>query len=1182
MVIAIAMLLGSFNTIAFAEGDGAGDAEIFKFFEGNIVTKIDQNNTFTIPEPLNGSTVSVKAPSGSEKVFNSEERKQVLASQIGNYIVTYATEDGKNKYSFNVLSYEDREYFVVINETEADFLPTYAAKGDSIKIPDWDLAYTNDDGEVVPLNLANNANVKKLTYDANFVSAENGETVEGGRVTELKGLNTGTLNLEFKARANEESDKWLTLNRTVKVQNGFKDTKAPTLNALNVTKSANINTLYNVTTASASDDYQEKDNVFIKVTVVDPDGADVKTYEANDYGYADLSTEGEAVKFDNKTTTNFYPTKIGNYIIRYVAIDGSRNQSPVHSYSVAVSDKLAPQIIDIAENQIPSKWGINTVKMSDGEETPAATDRPERNLIYLPLPEIADNNAVVEGVYSPDELSLTVTLKNSERTIAQWTGEYGDFKSETGVALTETYLKNFVTKKTGVDSTEQDMTEEEIAAKYNFTVQAGKGMPFAFDYLDFTTSNFLEESQRTGDWTLTYSVKDAAANGDSGNAKRTYTIQLSNSFSDIKKPTISEDSLNLPKYILIDEDGETFDIPVIDVSDTDEIRLSENYTISTDSVVSSLETIYLDDETYQVENSHKVKGGERFEVREFGGSYYIIIKENNQNYAVKIGTANPRVTFNYSAIDAVGNVSTLNDENGKGKYGIDLLFPSSISQELAFTSNIEANSEEAKQANTMRLGGFVVENILHRDYTGFEFEIQNSKGKSETVTLDAYYLQTGTLSSEEPMAALQSEEESETKVYSLNVENIEFVPSLAGDYILSIKIFDISGMSYVYSYAFNVEENVVDDDIIVTTAAVIGDTGEINTPYELNKKYTISSGIGEIASKSIMRHIRGKAFSLVGNDFTGKVASSYFFHDYVRLEYLNGEVETLSQKTYDIAITDSEKPVIEVQGELTTYYSQPLTAPEDETVFEEGKYIELPVITAYTKRQNVDVVVTVVRDGSSDFTARKVYLYTNESGYEIKTFKDKDSEGNMYTYSGYYAFPASEDGQYIVTATATVGASTEYKELPAIRVGDLIAPQFDVTVATTANVGDSYVIAKPSFSTEARADLETLTVNLYNSSNTLISTASKSIRKIQLDDFNYDTGYKFEKSGTYRVEYITVDAAGNEAKKVDYIEVNGTGSSSQNAPKALTTVLIILGALLIIAVVIYFVRFRAKKPNAKK
>ena len=78
---------------------------------------------------------------------------------------------------------------------------------------------------------------------------------------------------------------------------------------------------------------------------------------------------------------------------------------------------------------------------------------------------------------------------------------------------------------------------------------------------------------------------------------------------------------------------------------------------------------------------------------------------------------------------------------------------------------------------------------------------------------------------------------------------------------------------------------------------------------------------------------------------------------------------------------------------------------------------------------------------------------------------------------------------------------------------------------------------------------------------------------------NTNTEITLTKSGTYEVVYEVSDKVGNTTVKKFSISVNNKTGASPVSIAAISTVLIVVGVVLIAAVILYFVLFRKRKAK---
>ena len=233
------------------------------------------------------------------------------------------------------------------------------------------------------------------------------------------------------------------------------------------------------------------------------------------------------------------------------------------------------------------------------------------------------------------------------------------------------------------------------------------------------------------------------------------------------------------------------------------------------------------------------------------------------------------------------------------------------------------------------------------------------------------------------------------------------------------------------------------------------------------------------------------------------------------------------------------------------------------TYKEKDETVELPKIVAYNANGNGSVSVSVQRTTQ------------NGSGSGSVTTKLNDA--------GQYEFKADADGEYTIRVTGTVGGKSttvEYK----MSAGDVVGPEFTIDKAFSANVsvGTKFTFAAVSATAgegESLSDF-TYTKRLIDPSGQEVTEATVSgkgstyANKVQKDS---NTDVLLSKSGTYQIVYEVTDAVGNSTKQTYTVTVTGKTGTSPMSIAAISTVLIVVGVVLIAAVILYFVLFRKRK-----
>ncbi|MCL2675657.1 MAG: hypothetical protein FWE84_03595 [Firmicutes bacterium] len=1145
VMLAVSVNIGSLSVLVRADAGFSG-----KFFVGTMVTRVKEGDTFEVPAAADGISRKVVTPAGERASAKAANENVYTATQLGHYKVTYSEIDGDAEYSYNVFCYEDREYYVRVNEKVDDFIPTYLAKGDSIKVPVFELVYKNSRGEVI---VVDNGGAQGVQYSEDIAR----RVGSGDIIAEM----SGSLSLVFWAKTGADAVKKYTKEYTVLVQDNFEYTAMPVLNTLSMTGTANLNALYTLPIATASDVYEK--NVFIEVSVIGPDGqggvAPVREYKPNDYGYADLTTKGGEVKFNNKDVVSFYPVHEGRYIVSYVAHTRGGSSS-THDYDIFCSDKLAPVIRELADDLIPTKWGLTKVSRWDGnEDDPGSTDLTDLSF-NLPLPYAVDN------VDATDDLKLTINLVSPANvTVASWVGDIKDYRAEGGVTVTSAYNTYFVTD------------HKDCKLKAN----ADGLMKFSFEYLFFSDennsgghANLRDDRQKYGDWTWTYQVRDTKDNGGSGAARRSVVTNLSRTFSDIEPPKVNENNLDIPKYVLINNEKDSFTVPVIPLFPDDDTRLTTEYKMSSAAVVAEGATVKFDGITCDVINEFDVKGGETYNIEKIGDTHYMLIAKDNKDYAFALASLDPKVTFKFWATDDVGNRSETTTIE------IDMLYSGSIQQDVKLTESDDAGAAEGvaldlsggKQKEKMVLGDFAVKNIKYVSYTGVEIFVTDPDGDPVSVSAYIYNRQ----------VAGKDTEDKADDVYTMCVRDITLTPVKEGVHRINIRVYDISGKTIAFGYSFDVAKATGGGGII-ETAAKIEKTGLIRTEYELEKAFSVNDLSVE---NVIVRYVEGSGFGLMNNVFTGFTTTTYRIRDYVIEDYTDwaDDKDTLDNSTvrtaYSVELKNNEKPTIEIH-DIVPKFIRDTAKPENAEVYVKDQFINLPVITAFTKFENAEVEVEVRFKGEK-ITARKVYEKPNEE----RTFKAKetikDEEGVEteveYRFTGIFAFPAEREGDYNITVTAK-SSSGNATSTHIIRIGDRTPPSFTVSPPKTAFVGSEFVRTAPTITAEGNQSttVTRIEITLKGPNGANISAVSRSYPK--LDDLNKDleSGWNFVDAGKYELTYEITNSNDIKSVQTFQIEVFKKDGRTPTPPVVLTTVLIVIGVLLLAGVIVYVVRFRTVK-----
>lgn len=1058
--LSVAMVIGSLSFTAFA-APAPTAAQVFANVK--IARRVAYGGTFDIAEASN-ATVTVTAPSGRDVTPDSVPGT-VTAKEVGTYTVTY--EQNNESYDFGVYSYTENEYSLKVDGNGAD-IPTYILKGETFTLPSAKLVYYDEDGNVVE----DSAEVKarfsiggEQFKDANKQVID--PVVSDETAVTYKADQSGILTVQYYAFLNGGS-KLYTQDYTVRIQDTFKDTTAPTLSVSNVPRTGNINRGVTLPVATTSDNFDSNVKVDISVTFA---GEPVKEVELDDNGYA-VSVKETDVAFDNDRVMTFYPTEEGQYRVTYIATDDAGNQSARHEYEITVSDTSAPVINDIAEWQIPENWGLNVRKATlEDDDTAIPVDDAT---ISFPVPEVVDN-AGSEG--------LTISF------------ELTDSKDNTVIEYT-------------------NILDEEETFTGSYT---GEAVTFRNLKFDFNKVSSDQSSTKTGTYTVEYIARD-----DSGNrVTRRYTISVSNTYTDTNYPSAARIT-DAPQYLVVGGDQETFTVPAASVADSETSRLHVEYTITSSdaSATDGYETVVT------------VDGGEVADILSADGNDYLEFEDGRKLLL------NTKLDLKVTATDSVGQART------SEVYTVDVVTPDTLPGEIEVKSNLTENTEVSGNyvANsTVELAGTVTiaADEASYPYTGFELYVVDPDGNTLTsnVSVETYY---------------------DATAGNIVLRNISFTPGKAGTYKLVVRAFNLANVSS--ATVFNVTVEADASGGIDFSAAKIPTTGDVYETYNFQRTKVTDSATGEPADGLYVVHrVTGGRMSVMNDEFTAQNVGTYRFRDYIIENDSGDEVYSDKAETYSISVTSDETPVIEALGLVPTY---------SDTDVE----VKLPLFVALTEHANITPDVTVTDKDGENVLLTEV----DENGDDINT--------SGQPLAG-YTFTPEEDGQYTVSVTASYRGVSATALTYTINVGDVVAPDFTLS----ASQQTSYRLnSEFTFETITAVAGEDEDVSEFTYTKTLVDPSGEEVDTVSGTGTTYasrgnsGSTITLSKSGTYTVTYEVTDTNGNTSTQKYTITVTAQASGGNVSLTAISTVLIIVGIVLIVGVIVYLVRYRKIKPKDEK
>lgn len=1162
VVLSVAMLMGTLTLSAFAATT-----------DGNItVSESNKAATFTKRVKYGVATDAFK---GATKIVtpNGKVEENITGAytptQIGVYTVYYGD------YSYNVSCYQTGEYELRVDYNGAE-IATYMEVGKKLTVPAASVWYKGED----------DTDFEKLTSAAQFASVtglsetmfpEAKVTVVNGNYTDQDATTAaqvdmtaaGTYTVHYYARVGGDAGTvYLHKDYTTKVQQSgtVNDTTIPTLNVVNIPDTISLNTLVTLPKATATDNYDENVKVEVTVEVYDdtlpnPAYRPVRTVEIDEEtGYAKSEKAGDEnnIVFDNEYTFGFYPTvNNGRYRITYQAFDDAGNftNKSTQTYTATCTDRTAPVLKKIADEQIPGTWGLQVTRgVNKGEDADGTTVTLEDTTVTFPYPEYYDNSGNKPTV----KFEIKDTTNNF--TVVSFSNIYDQAGTDNdGKGSQYTYDKNTATN--GIYNPKA--LNEDAEGTLVFDATNGFTIDFAVYEKSLQTKRDDSNASAAGSYTVSYQAYDAKPNY----VTKTYDITLESTFNDTDAPSVSDLTWQ-ENYLVFTEEEEEFVIPTPEISDTDtnpeityKLFAGADDTTGIDvkgGEVAKLQLLANSNDDPTLVPTLTVKGtkGEADQVLKFPETddtleYYVSAKDNAGNITVRTnGTA--RATA--ASVDADTTEIAIVNGNELGVASVSPTFTPALS-----------NGEKLTPGVATPVGTFTVAlSDATRKYYGFELSLyipdENDSAKlvpwtSGNVELYTYY--DGT---------------------TLHIQDIKFAAPRVEKVVMYLRIYDVAGNSYTVSEQFDVDlsTNTGED---MESALNIGTSGSVYTSYILkNSKVKVPTGV---TRKYVIRKISGNGkFSLLGGSlFTAYNAGSFTFTEYYDAATGNGDPQDLKpldvSGSYDWKVTETATPVWQIQDEMPTYTKLASDTDSDGVVV-------LPHVVASTAFANAKIDLAVSFAPANGSTkSLTVAKDENDTAKDVKIYKKSENE----KYAGQYYFTAKQDGTYTVTYTATYGDNEKLTQAFTIKAGDIVAPTFTVdgTHKTTATENSRFKFnAVKLSSTEDTANVRyTKTLEAPDGSTvfTVDGTGESYRTATTQSGSDYTNGYKFTKTGVYTVRYTVTDKAGNASVTTYTVTVSAAKVNNPVSTKIISTILIIVGVLLIAGVILYFIRFRKVKSK---
>lgn len=957
------------------------------------------------------------------------------------------------------------------------------------------------------------------------------------------------------------------------------------------------------------------------------------TYSYGEDGERETTTDASkavVVTFDNNNFMSFYPTETGRYDLVYKAYDSSGNETAEYPYTIIVSDTTAPVFEEFESDLIPTRWGLGGVNRKwvsgdSGMETEEGTPLDDLEVAF-PIPELIDNNN------ADADLRVSFNVSDTDgRTLLSFTNIYATEYS----ASVRSTNPNYDDGKTYAFFRYWENKEKKYSVENG--VLKGEGVPentyvlVEYDpetreytgHFDFNLCN--SSASKTGDYSVTYTARDRVGNSST----QSFNISVESSLTDVSAPRVEFDA---PDYLVFREYEKDVTIDDVIFSDTQDSRLSVEYYLvyapgdndasyDGEGDVPAFDTL-LDGLT---EYEGGTAAGGYIELDRTAGTNTLTLVNEGTGNELKVTNADGRdltvtvaddegyIYVAAKATDDVGNVS---------EYVVPVEVVSSGSFSAAPTLTLGSQDVDGVAGEELLFGSAMIDykDPALRDYTGFEIYVQRVANAA------------GDAVDENPLGDVSFETYRSNDGYTgqlankIFVDNIRFTPSNTGTYMVVVRAFDAMGNSTVQMAFADITAKGEDGNTGVVSASALPSTLEVGRTYELNDSYSgVSVPDATTSNYSLVRSISGGRMSLMGSEVTVYSAGYYEFTDYA-VEYTNSDSQTTNNLyaaikydytnrngnikaegnyagvttgeanyAYDgiasanamlatkiVSASDTATATLEAQGAIPVYSN---LYKNDAPAF-----VVLPNVSAYTSNgAATDISVKVTH---ADGATPKVYMAGDVIPSTYKDAFDQYCEDNGIDFVGNMAmFVPDDDGVYTVVYTAVINNMVSSDLLSFdVKAGDVIAPDFTADVGVINGVTYPGDYSRPSASTGASFDFASIEVKDassagYSYEKVLIDPSGSTIATVTSANLanSNGTSYELSTSGNYTVRYTVTDDAGNSSYiQYTIVVTDSTGNVSSGAATVLAVVLILVGVVLIAGVVIYFVRFRRRKPTGKK
>lgn len=621
-----------------------------------------------------GDTAKVVAPNGTTTSITNASSEMTF-DQVGVYTVNYSFAGNSAVYTKTILCELDAVYELRIKHAGAD-IPTYTEKNKEFTVPVAQVYFIND-------NMDEYEVLDSAKYTLTITTTESGGTIKTLKEGDVYSYSTvGSYILSYDVRLGDGGQYFSEVFK-INVQNDLSHSDVkPALSVVGYSTSASLNKEVTLPIATATDDYDANVKVEVEVTFENEKVLVAVVDEKTEFA---TGTTDEEVDFDNKYVTSFYPTEIGSYNVKYTATSDLGNNSSVFEYVIKCEDRAAPILVDIAEDQIPSTWGLTSVSKIDSEDN-TQTEEISTNITF-PFPEYIDNSGE-DGV---TRISFEIIDSVNSQTVIKFTN---------------------IADREGTDNQYTYKSDEQSNGLYYETKDTPETYFFTDDGFVFNFANYRPDeltnnssTDKLGSYTVQYQARDAENNITT----KSYTIVVQETYEDTQKPDIL---VEFPKYVYFADEQEYYTVPTATITDVD-TRVKTVYTLTNNN------------------GSLEVTNGEKLEIV---GTDLVNADEETLSFV-----SASELTFEIVATDIVGN-ETPKTETVTFITNDDINDTDNIEMALN-TSDITYSETNGVQS----LGSFTISGIkdeTYRPFVGFELKLTNDEGVViDGMSLETYYYQ---------------------------------------------------------------------------------------------------------------------------------------------------------------------------------------------------------------------------------------------------------------------------------------------------------------------------------------------------------------------------------------------------------------------------------------------------------